>query len=122
MCTRALPKMDEPDLGRSEWVVCMMDDVLVFAASQEEHNTRLLAVLLRLEEAGVTPGKCEFDKPSVKFLGHLIDKDGIRADPEKTSALVKMAAPQSVSDLRRFMGLTNQLGKFSPRVADISQP
>lgn len=102
----------------------MIDDVLVFAASQEEHDSRLRAVLLRLEEAGATlnVGKCEFDKKKVKFLGHIIDKDGIRADPEKTSALVKMAAPQSVSDLRRFMGLANQLGKFSPHLGDISQP
>ena len=124
MCSRALPKTDEPDLGRTWRSGVHEDDVLVFAASQEEHDSRLRAVLQRLEEARATlnVGKCEFDKTSVKFLGHVIDKDGIRADPDKTSALVRMAAPQSVSDLRRFMGLTNQLGKFSPRVADISQP
>ena len=58
--------------------------------------------------------KCEFNKSSIKFLGHIIDKDGIRADPDKTSAISR-----SVSDLRRFMGLVNQLGKFSARIADI---
>ena len=66
--------------------------------------------------------KCVFDKPSIKFLGHVIDQDGIRADPEKTSAIARMEPPQSVSDLRRFMGLVNQLGKFSSRIAEISQP
>ena len=40
-----------------------------------------------------------------QFLGHIIDKDGIRADPDKTSAISSMDPPRSVSDLRRFMGL-----------------
>lgn len=53
---------------------------------------------------------------------HVVDQDGIHADPEKTTALNKMKAPQSVSELRRFMGLVNQLGKFSSRIADVSQP
>ena len=63
-----------------------------------------------------------FHQTSVKFLGHVIDKGGIRADPEKTLAISNMEPPQSVSDLRRFMGLVNQLGKFSSRIAEISQP
>ena len=63
-----------------------------------------------------------FHQTSVKFLGHVIDEDGIRTDPEKTLAISNMEPPQSVSDLRRFMGLVNQLGKFSSRIAEISQP
>lgn len=88
------------------------------------HDSRLVAVLQRLETAGATlnVAKCEFDKTSLKFLGHIIDREGIRADPDKTSAISKKEAPQSVIDLRRFMGLVNQLGKFSPRLAEISQP
>ena len=101
-----------------------MDDVLVFGTSQKENDSRLAAVLQHLEKAGVTLNreKCEFNRPTIKFLGHMIDRDGIRADPEKTSAIFKMERPQSVPDLRRFMGLVNQLGKFSHRIAEISQP
>ena len=33
-----------------------------------------------------------------------------------------MEAPSSVSDLRRFLGLVNQLGKFSPNIAELTQP
>ena len=63
--------------------------------------------------------KCEFSKSTVKFLGHIIDQSGIRADPEKTGAVSRMETPQSVSDLRRFLGMVNQLEKFSLRVADL---
>ena len=52
----------------------------------------------------------------------MIDKDGIRADPDKVTAISQMDPPQSVSELRRFMGMVNQLGKFSSRIAEISQP
>ena len=74
---------------------------------------------------GVTlnPEKCEFSKYSVRFLGHCIDKDGVRADPEKTAAICSMQPPRSVSELCRFMGMiNNQMGKFSPNIAEISKP
>ena len=94
-----------------EGVVVLMDDVLVYGSSKEEH---LMTVLKQLEEVGATlnPSKCEIFRSSVKFLGHILDKQGIREDPDKTSAILKMEAPKSVSDVRRFMGLVNQLGKF----------
>ena len=68
-----------------EGFVCLMDDVLVFGTDQEEHDRHLKAVLQRLERAGATLNrdKCEFSKDSIKFLGHVIDQEGIRADPDK---------------------------------------
>ena len=100
-----------------EGVVVLMDDVLVYGSSKEEHDTRLMTVLKQLEEVGATlnPSKCEIFRSSVKFLGHILDKQGVRADPDKMSA-IKMEAPKSVSDVRRFMGLVTQLGKFSPKI------
>ena len=65
--------------------------------------------------------KCEFRKSSIKFLGHIISNEGTGADPEKTAAITNKEPHQSVLDLRRFMGLVNRLGKFFPRIADISQ-
>ena len=81
--------------------VCLMDDVLVFGADQAEHGECLTAMLERVQTTGVTlnPDKCEFSCKLVKFLGHLIDRNGIRADPEKSSAIRKMATPQCVTDL-----------------------
>ena len=58
----------------------------------------------------------------MKFLGHVVSAEGIRADPNKTSAISAMPAPTPVLDLRRFMGMVNQMGKFSPHMAELSQP
>ena len=66
-------------------VVCQMDDILVFGKTQDEHDKHLEAVLRQNEEANITlsPQKREFSKAKLTFLGHFIDADGIRADPEK---------------------------------------
>ena len=79
-------------LSGLEGVVCQMDDVLVFGRDQTEHDTRLTAVLKRIESAGATlnPDKCEFSRKTLKFLGHILDENGIRADPEKTTAIREM--------------------------------
>ncbi len=98
-----------------------MDDVLVFGCDQAEHDTRLTAVLHQVEPAGATlnPEKCEFSRKSLKFLGHIIDANGIRADPEKTAAIREMKPPTNVSELK---GKVNQLGKFSKDLATLTAP
>ena len=60
-------------------VLCLMDDVLVYGKSQSEHDERLVAVLKPIEECGMTlnSDKCEFTKAQVKFLGHIIDQNGV---------------------------------------------
>jgi hypothetical protein len=58
----------------------------------------------------------------VKFLGQSLSKEGIQADPEKTRAIAEIDTPQTVSDLRRFLGMVNQLGKYSPRISELTQP
>ena len=54
--------------------------------------------------------------------GHVIDQSGITADLNKTAAIQQMETLKSVSELRRFLGMVNQLGKFSPNIADLSKP
>ena len=59
--------------------VCMMDDVLVYGENHEEHDERLTGVLQRLSDLGMTlnADKCVFAQTSVKFLGHVVDNQGI---------------------------------------------
>ena len=105
-------------------VVCMIDDILVFGQSQQEHDQRLESVLQRLTKAGITlnSGKCEFSKRSVKFLGHVIDEAGIHPDPGKIQAIQKLQAPTNVAELRRFLGMVTYLSKFSPNLSQKVKP
>ena len=99
-----------------------MDDILVHGPNQPVHNQRLFKVLEKLEKEGITlnPEKCVFSKTRVTFLGNVIDQDGIQADPEKLEAIESMKAPTDRTELRRFLGMVNQMGKFSSSLAEIS--
>ena len=105
-------------------VVCMMEDVLIFGKNHKEHDDHLEAVLKQLIAAGVTlnPEKCEFSKSELKFLGHIINHQGVTADPAKKKAILEMKPPKNVSELWGFTGMSNRLSKFIPCSADLMRP
>ena len=105
-------------------VICQMDDILIHGRNHMEHDARVRAVLFRLQRAGLTLNiqKCEFSQGRLKFLGHIVDAQGVHADPEKTHAIGHFPTPTTVTELQRFMGMVNQLGKFVPGLADITAP
>ncbi len=107
-----------------ENVVCFLDDILISAETKEQHDTTLRIVLQRLKKAGVTlnESKCAFGKREVSFLGHIVSGDGIRPDPKKIEAVINMPELTNVSEVRRFLGLVNQLGKFVKNLSEESAP
>lgn len=101
-------------------VVCQMDDVLIWGTTQKEHDEMALT---RLQDAGVTLNdKCEFSKSKIKFLGQIIEATGVSPDPHKIHAVKDMKEPSSVTEVRRFLGITNHLGKFLPHLAEKTLP
>ena len=101
-------------------VVCHLDDILVICRNQREHDERLRAVLDILVKCGLTLNidKCAFSQPELPYLGQIIDGNGIRIDPGKVKAIVEMAEPTDVPELRRFLGKVNQLMKFCLDLAE----
>ena len=104
--------------------VCLIDDIVVTGKDKQEHDQNLRAVLDRLSVAGVTLNreKCLFKQNSISFLGHVISGDGISADPKKVQAIQQMDPPCDVSELCRFLGMVNQLGKFTKDLASVTKP
>ena len=104
--------------------VCLMDNILIFAVNRKEHTQRLYAVLNRIQDAGITlnKSKCQFYCPQIIFCGYVIGKEGIQSDPAKMEALNNMPACKNVADIHRFLGMANQLGRFTPRLSTLSQP
>ena len=105
-------------------VIRMMDDILVYGHDQEEHNSRLMAVLECLKQARVTldKNKCHFLVDTVTFLGHVIDHAGVHPDLKKAEPIQLTESPKSSSDVRRFLDMVTQLGKFTPSLAENSKP
>ena len=66
-----------------------LDDLLVYSPSFPDHLSSLRQVLEKLRSVGLrlNPDKCEFGQHRVKFLGHVVSKDGIDTDPDKVAAI-----------------------------------
>ena len=107
-----------------EGVVCMMDDILIHGQDQAEHDRHVDLVLQRIKASGVTLNeeKCQFSQNKIKFLGHLIDSYGVHPDPDKVQAIVNMQTPTNVPEMQRFLGMVQQMSKFSPQLADKTKP
>lgn len=104
-------------------VLCHADDVLVIGRDRAEHDDRLHRVLQKFREAGlILNEKCQLALTEIRFLGHVINYQGISADPGKIKAILDMPEPKDVADVRRFMGMVNFVGKFSPRLPDLTKP
>ena len=99
-----------------------MDDVLIFGKDSNEHDSRIDVVLKKLQTAGVTLNdKCKFAQ-TTKFLGHIIDHEGVQPDPEKVSAINLFQPPKDVKGVKHFLGMANQLAKFLLNLSEIVSP
>ena len=88
-------------------VVVYLDDILIFSWTPKEHTNHVRLVLQRLLENRlfVKAEKCMFNAASVEFLGHILEKGQVRADPRKIPAVEEWAAP--------LTALTSTLHPFS---------
>lgn len=107
-----------------EFLVIYMDDLLIFSKDEESHYRHLETVLSRLEEHElyVAPRKCEFMKDNSDFLGLLVGKEGIRVNPDKVEILKTWPKPDTITDLRSFLGLLQFFRRFIPDFAKVAAP
>lgn len=107
-----------------KFVVVFIDDILIYSKTPEEHEEHLRIVLeiLRQERLYGKLSKCEFFLDKVGFLGHVITGDGIAVDPKKIEAVEAWSVPQSVAEVRSFLGLAGYYRKFVKDFSRIAEP
>lgn len=109
-------------IGRSCFVY--LDDIVIFGRSPEEHNRNLAVVFERLQKLKlkVQPDKCEFLKPELEYLGHVITDNGVKPNPAKTEKIKNFPTPRNVKEVRGFLGLTGYYRKFIKGFATVARP
>ena len=50
--------------------------------------------------------------PEVKYVGHIIGKNGLKVDHDKVRAIVNMPVPSEAQGVRRLLGLVQYVSKF----------
>ena len=75
-----------------------------------------------MQESSLTLNAEKCQRTEVKFLGQIIDNNSIHPDSGKIAAIQNVSEPKCVSDIHCFLGMTNQMSKFLPGLADKTQP
>lgn len=105
-------------------VVCYLDDVLITGASHTECLARVEAVLQVFRDHGVKvrKEKCKFFLNSVKYLGHIIDENGVHPCVEKVEAIREAPTPKNISELKAYLGMITFYSKFMPNMSSRLKP
>ena len=106
------------------FVLIYLDDILIHSKTVDEHILHLDAVLARLRKAKLyaKKDKCVFAKDHVTYLGQTYGDDTVRADPSKVLAVTNWQPPETVTQLRSFIGVAVQLRKHIRGFAQIIAP
>ncbi|UYV83881.1 hypothetical protein LAZ67_X000498 [Cordylochernes scorpioides] len=115
--------MDEVTKGL-DFVFVYIDDVLIASKNENDHIQHLHIIFKRLSDHGLTINisKSVFGKPSLEFLGHIIDNKGIKPLPEKIRIVKDFPQPNSTRQLQRFIGLVNFYHRFIKNSSHILAP
>ena len=97
-----------------KFVLVFFDDILVYSRGEKEHQEHLKIVLQILKDHSfyANEKKCAFAQKKISYLGHVITKEGVSADPKKVEAIQKWPQPKNVTTLRGFLGLTGYYRRF----------
>ena len=105
-------------------IMCYVDDVVIATPTLEDHIERLDEVFACMKRSGLKckPSKCEILKDSIKYLGRMVDRHGIRADPDAVEAVLTWKSPKMEHQLMSFLGFANYYREFIKGYADKVYP
>ena len=111
-------------------VLTIHDDILIFgerstkeeALTDRDNNFHSLMRRCREQNIKLNQDKVNLRRKEVPFMGHVISEKGLQADPAKVKAVLEIPTPTDVASVQRFIGFTNYLSKFLPRLSDTLEP
>ena len=99
-----------------------LDDILVFLSSVSEHLRHLQAVLERLKSHGLKwkLPKCQFMNEETRYLGFVINKNGIKPGSNKIEVIRSLPEPKTVRQVKRLIGAIGYYRRFIPAFSSIA--
>ena len=99
-------------------VMCYVDDVVIVTSTLEDHIERLDEVFACMKRSGLKckPSKCEILKDSIKYLGRMVDRHGIRPDPDAVEAVLTWKSPKNGTPIDELPGFCKLLQRIHQRL------
>ena len=122
-------KLDQ-NLEGLEGIYKVADDILITGRGKckeeavKNHDANLLKLLDRCRKRNLKPNreKLQLKCTETPFIGHVLTSEGIKPDPGKIEAVLKMERPSDVVAVRRLVGLVNYLSKFLSKLSELCEP
>ena len=101
-----------------------IDDMLVKFTTDELHIAHLSEAfqILRNYNMKLNPAKCTFGVSAGKFLGFIVNHQGIEANLDKIKAVLDMPSPSGIKEVQRLIGRIAALSRFVSKASDKCQP
>ncbi|WVZ58342.1 hypothetical protein U9M48_008621 [Paspalum notatum var. saurae] len=101
-----------------------IDDILIYSKNEKEHEKHLRIVLARLREHKLYAkfSKCAFWLKEVSFLGHILSEKGVAVDPSKVEDVLNWKQPETVTEIRSFLGLEGYYRRFIKDFSKTAKP
>ena len=101
-----------------------LDDIIIASKDSESHSTHLHTILSILNDNNliINLEKSNFFKSEVRFLGHILSSTGCRPIPERLDTINHFPMPETVTQLRSFLGTLNFCHRFIPNASNIIAP
>ena len=111
-------------LGELDFTIAYLDDILINSKTMIEHWGHVHSVFSQIQDYGfkIKESKRDFFMKEIKYLGHIIDKDSRKLDPERVAVIKNMPAPENVASLQSFLGLANYYQAFIPSMHNLRAP
>ncbi|KAL1446948.1 hypothetical protein WDU94_003629 [Cyamophila willieti] len=100
-----------------------IDDMLIASNSEEEHKQHLHTLLAELNkfQLNINLSKCVFGVDEIPFLGYVVSTSGIKPLPERVKVIRDFSLPNTIRQLRQFLGLVNFYRRSLPKSANTQQ-
>ena len=101
-----------------------LDDVIVIAPDFSTHMDRLRQVFQHFRPANLKlkPSKCSLFQSEVRYLGHVVSKDGVSTNPEKVSAVADWPTPKCLAELQAFLSTVGYYRQYIGGFASLTKP
>ena len=105
-------------------VFVYLDDVVIVSDDFDEHLRVLAEVFRRIVAAGLSLSwdKCQFCRSELRYLGYVVNGEGLHVDPQKVEAMLRLPVPQSQKEVRRVVGTFSWYRRFISGFSELMSP
>lgn len=119
---RLMDKLFGPEL--EPFVFTYLDDIIISTENFEHHIEILNKVYDRLKYADlvINIDKCNFCRNELKYLGFVVNENGLKTSPDKIESMLKFPIPTTTTEIKRFLGLCSWYRRFIKDFASLVSP